>query len=294
MRLGGFYAAQSVAELEPLCEELDRHGLSAIPAPNRLAEMPDEECAAFGVEAQRLGLVVGETGMWENLMTADPALRAARIERIRVLLSKADAMGCGCVVSLVGSRHPSDSPLAPHPFMFTEQCRREFREIVLRILDGLELARTSYALEPWCNTFFYEPEDIHDFLAMVDHPNLRFHLDLMNMVSQRSFHDTTGLVKRAFDLLADQVATVHLKDLRWDFEHLMLKWDEVLIGDGIIDYDAYLSRLARLPADTPCYCEHLGSQAEYAVNFTWLHEAAEHLGTGFLRRTPPRTGRVSG
>ncbi len=67
--------------------------------------------------------------------------------------------------------------------MLTEQCRREFREIVLRILDGLELGRTSYALEPWCNTFFYEPGDIHDFFAMVDHPNLRFHLDLMNMGS---------------------------------------------------------------------------------------------------------------
>src|SRR6266536_16030 len=157
-------------------------------------------------------------------------------------------MGCRCVVSLVGSRHPSDSPLAPDPFMLTEQCRREFREIVLRILDGLELGRTSYALEPWCNTFFYEPGDIHDFFAMVDHPNLRFHLDLMNMVSQPSFHDTTGLVERAFDLLADRVVSVHLKDLRWDFEHLMLKWDEVLIGDGVIDYDAYLSRLAKLPA----------------------------------------------
>jgi len=83
VRLGGFYAAQSVAELEPLCEELDRHGLSAIPAPNRLVEMPDEECAAFGEEAQRLGLVVGETGMWENLMTAAPALRASRASTTR-------------------------------------------------------------------------------------------------------------------------------------------------------------------------------------------------------------------
>lgn len=294
MRLGGFHAAQSVAELEPLCEKLDRHGLSAIPAPSRLAEMPDEECAAFGEEARRLGLVVGETGMWENLMTADPALRARRIGKVRVLLSKADAMGCRCVVSLVGSRHPSDSPLAPDPFMSTEQCRRELREIVLRILDGLKLTHTSYAIEPWCNTFFYEPEDIRDFLAMVDHPDLRFHLDLMNMVSQRSFHGTTGLVERVFDLLADRVVSVHLKDLRWDFEHLMLKWDEVLIGDGVIDYDAYLSRLAKLPADMPCYCEHLASEAEYGVSFARLHEAAERVGTRFLRRTAPQTGSVIG
>jgi len=285
VRLGGFYHAEIAAELEPLCEALDRHGLSTIPAPNRLAEMPVEGCAAFGEQARRLGLVVGETGMWENLMTADPALRAARIAKVRLLLAKAEVMGCGCVVSLVGSRHPSDSPLAPDPYMVTDACRREFGEVVLRILDGLELAQTCYAIEPWCNSFFYEPEDVHAFLTKVDHPNLRLHLDQVNMISQRSFHDTAGLVERTFDLLADRVVAVHLKDLRWDYEHLMLKWDEVLIGEGVLDYDAYLRHLATLPADTPGFCEHLAGENEYVANFARLHEAAERAGMRFLRRT---------
>jgi hypothetical protein len=38
MRLGGFYAAERAEDLGALCERLDRHGLSAIPAPGRLAE----------------------------------------------------------------------------------------------------------------------------------------------------------------------------------------------------------------------------------------------------------------
>ena len=285
MRLGGFYHAETVAELEPLCEALDRHGLSAISAPNRIAEMTDEECAAFGDRARRLGLVVGETGMWENLMTADAALGAERIGKVRLLLQKAEAMGCRCVVSLVGSRHASDSPLAPDPYMVTDACRRGFGEVVLRILDGLELTRTTYAIEPWCNTFFYEPEDVHAFLTKVDHPNLRLHLDQMNMISQRSFHDTAGLVERTFDLLADRVVAVHLKDLRWDYQHLMLKWDEVLIGDGVLDYGAYLRRLATLPADTPGFCEHLAGEAEYVTNFARLHDAAARAGMRFVRRT---------
>ena len=157
MRLGGFYHAETAAELEPLCEALDRHGLSTIPAPNRLAEMPVEECAAFGEKARRLGLVVGETGMWENFMTTDQELRAKRIGEVRMLLTKAEVMGCRCVVSLVGSRHPSDSPLAPDPYMVTDACSREFGEVVLRIVDGLELAQTCYAIEPWCNSFFTSP-----------------------------------------------------------------------------------------------------------------------------------------
>ncbi len=292
MRLGGFYGAETIAQLEPLCEQLDRHGLSAIPAPKRLADMPDEECAAFGEEARRLGLVIGETGMWENLMTADPDLQRARIERVRALLAMADVMGCRCVISLVGARHSSDSPLAPDPLMLTERGIREFRDVVLRILDGLELRSTSYAIEPWCNTFFYQPEDIHRFLHSVDHPGLRLHLDLMNMVSRETFHDTTALVQRTFDLLDEHVVSAHLKDLRWDFGHMMLKWDEVLVGDGVLDYAAYLRRLAELPLDTTCYCEHLSTEAEYAENFARIHAIADRVGVPFLRRTPAEAGRV--
>jgi hypothetical protein len=47
VRLGGFHSADRAEDLEALCERLDRHGLSAIPAPNRLAEMTDDECVAF-------------------------------------------------------------------------------------------------------------------------------------------------------------------------------------------------------------------------------------------------------
>jgi sugar phosphate isomerase/epimerase len=284
MRLGGFYGAETIADLEPLCEDLDRHGLSAIAAPDRLSEMSVEECAEFGYAARDVGIVVGETGMWENLMTRDEDLREARIEKVRTLLMKADAMGCRCVISLVGSLHPSDSFVAPHPYMVTDDAKREFRDIVLRVLDGLDLKTTCFAIEPWCNTFFYEPDDIAEFLASVDHPRLRLHLDQMNMISQKTYYDTTSLIERTFELLADRIVAAHLKDLRWDYEHFMLKWDEVLIGEGVLDYETYLTHLARLPADTPVFCEHLAGEEQYVENFARLRERAGRAGVEFLRR----------
>jgi len=39
-------------------------------------------------------------------------------------------------------------------------CQQEFRKLVLRILDGLDLTTTKYIIEPWHNTFFYQPENI--------------------------------------------------------------------------------------------------------------------------------------
>lgn len=286
MRLGGWYSAERAEDLEALCGRLDAHGLSAIPAPNRIAEMPDDECVAFGEAARALGLVVGGTGMWENLMSADPELRARRVEHVRRLLRKAELMGCRCVISLVGSGHPSDSMLAPDGAMLTEVGAREFREVALRIVDGLDLERTCYAIEPWRTSFFYHPEDIAAFLDDVGHPSVRLHLDLVNMVGRRDYFDTAGLAERTFALLSDRISAAHLKDLRWDHEHMQIKWDEVLIGEGVMDHDTYLGGLARLDPDLPCFCEHLPTEAEFAESFARLHRVAERVGARFLPRDP--------
>ena len=226
MRLGGFYGASSMEELGPLCDKLDTHGLSAIGAP-WMNDWTDDECAAFGEKARSLGMVVGETGVWTNLMTDDADARAERIGMVRDVLPKADAMGCHCVVTLVGTKDPSDQSLAMHPYMKTDEAKAEFREIVLRILDGMDLKTTRYAIEPWHNTFFYQPEDIREFIDSVGHPSFGLHLDQMNMVDQAHFFDTTTLINKTFDLLAEKVVSVHLKDIREVFSHMFLKWDEV-------------------------------------------------------------------
>ena len=284
MRLGGYFRAESIEALEPLCEKLDVYGLSAIPAPARLADMPEDECTTFGQRARELGLVVGEAGMWENLMTDDAEVQNLRIERVRRLLRKAEATGCHCVVTLVGSKDPSDRALAPHAYMYTEACKSEFREVVLRILDGLELKAARYVIEPWHSSFFYQPTEIRAFIDSVGHPAFGLHLDQMNMVSQRTYYRTTELIHETLDLLADKVASVHLKDVRCDPGHMFLKWDEVHIGDGVMDYHTYLTRLAELPPDTPCFCEHLPAEADYALNFSRLHHLASKAGVQFLRR----------
>ncbi len=282
MRLGGWYGAAKAEELEPLCEKLDAHGLSAITG---VPWLDDADCAAFGEKARSFGLVVGECGAWENLMTDDQEVQQQRIEATRETLRKAEIMGCHCVVALVGTKDPSDAPLAPHPYMYSAAAKAEFRELVLRILDGLDLKNTKYVIEPWHNTFFYKPEEIREFIDRVDHPAFGLHLDQMNMVSQADFYDTTSLINQTFDLLADKVASVHLKDIRCDHAHMFLKWDEVYIGDGVMDYETYLKRLAELPPDTPCYCEHMSAESDYILNFQRLHERAAKAGVGFLPRT---------
>lgn len=282
MRLG-YFSAGTPAELDQVTSGLDQYGLSAVWA-GGLEGRTDEECVALRERAQALGVVLGEAGLWANLMTDDTEKRAQRIAKARNLLRKADLAGVRCVVTLVGTKDPSDHSLAPHPYLYTEAAKHEFREICLRILDGLELRTVGFAIEPWHNTFFYQPEEIREFIDCVGHPRFGLHLDQMNMVNQQSFYHTTELINRTFDLLADKVFSVHLKDLRCDFNHLFLKWDEVRIGEGVLDYATYLRRLAQLPADTPCYCEHFRDEGDYAICFARLHHLAAQAGVRFLHR----------
>ncbi len=287
MRLGAsLFKAENIKELDELTETLDRYGLSAIPAPGGLESMSDDDCSAFGERAAQLDAVIGEAGMWQNMMTTDEELQLQRIGIVRRMLQKADRMGCLSVVTTVGTADPSDNHLAPHADNYTSDFKSRFREAVLRILDGLDLKTTRYIIEPWHNNFFYQPEEIREFIESVDHPSLGLHLDQMNMVDQRSFFNTTDLIDRTFDLLAVWIVSVHLKDVRCDYPHMFLKWDEVYIGDGVMDYDTYLKELSDLPADTPCYCEHLAEERDYALNIARVKHFAKKAGVQFVLRNP--------
>jgi len=288
MRLGcyGNYGAalngtvDKASSLDRMIETLDTYGLSAVTSV--VENNTDEECVALRERAAKLGIVLSENCMWENLMTDDQEAQGRRIALVRAMLKKADLAGVKCVVTIAGTKSTTSHD-APHPANYTKEFRREFREVVLRILDGLDLKTTGYGVEPWHNCFFYQPEDIREFIDSVGHPRFGLHLDQMNMMSQKDFFNTTGLINRTFDLLADKVFSVHLKDIAFA-NHMFMKLDEVHIGDGFLDYGTYLKRLSKLPPDTPCSCEHFNTLGDYAICYARLHHLAKKNGVHFLRR----------
>lgn len=287
MRLGGNYWRPSTPDdLDTLVEVFDRYGLSAVTAPAGFEQLSDDDAAAFGERASDLGIVVGEAHSRPNLMIRDPDERARRIENLRVGLRKSRIMGVRGVCVLVGTVGEEDHLAAPHPYMYTDDAKREFREILLRALDTWEPGDPKLLIEPWTTSFFYQPEPIREFLDGVDHPAVGLHLDLMNMVDQQHYFRTTELVQQTFELLGAYVGGVHFKDLRWDWRHMLIKFDEVPVGQGIIDYPAYVRRVAELGIDDLTgYVEHFATEEEFATSFEALHRIAGSLGTGFLPRS---------
>lgn len=291
MRLGcTLFTAQTPGQLEELAEKFDWYGLSAITAPKGLENFSTDEAVAFGEKARSLGIVIGEAGFWENLLTQDKEMRDDRITRMRRAMRNADLMGVRSINTLVGTRHASDRPLFPHPYNFTKDCRAEFREVVLRVLDGMETKTTRYGVEPWYTSFFYQPEDIRAFIDSVDHPLFGLHLDQANMISHGCFYDTASLIEKSVPLLYRFAVSVHVKDLQWEGQHFGLRWNEVPIGEGVFDLDLYLCKVAEeLDPDITVYCEHFAEERDYALNFARLHHIAKRNGLRFLSREDARS-----
>lgn len=114
MRLGlNWIPVRSQQELEAALPLIDELGLGAIAAPREMAEWSLAECAAYGEMVRSLGLIISEVGYWQSLLVDDEEVRSQRIDAVRSLLLKADAMHIGCVVTLVGSFY-GDKAVAPH------------------------------------------------------------------------------------------------------------------------------------------------------------------------------------
>jgi sugar phosphate isomerase/epimerase len=279
MRLGGFYAAETIGDFPALIAKLQAHGLSTVQAPLSLTEMSDADCAAYGEEAARLDIVVGEFGYWNNLVGNDAAEVAERVHDVRNALRKANIMGVRNVVIVAGS---AEGPVAlsAGKTMMEAEGKVRLAHVLNRILDGYT-GETKLTLEPWHNAFLYGAEEAADFLESFGSDSLRFHWDHANMVSRENYFYSTETILKNFDLLRKWISSVHFKDISWRTSYLGFFLDEVEIGRGSIDYDTLLKKANELGDEMTCYCEHLDTEEQYVRNFTTLHEIARRNGLSF-------------
>jgi sugar phosphate isomerase/epimerase len=287
MRLGArhqYFSTDSISGLKPLSKILDQYNLSAIQAPSNFWEWSDIDCYNFGNEAKSLGIVIGEAIYRGNLLDPDPSVLNENIKNIRLMIKKAELMNIRCVVSLVGSRDVAKGPLSPHPFNFTESAKCVLKDICLRIVDRMSLKITRYAIEPWNNTFFSTPFEIFSFLQSCNDPRIGLHLDQVNLVSPSNYFHIPELIKTTFNLLAEFVVSVHSKDVLWCADHKILRFDEVLIGDGIFDHQTLLNNVAKLDTDLTVFTEHYRTKEEFEKSVRRLHLEASKAGVSFLKR----------
>jgi len=227
----------------------------------------------------RADVVIAEIGIWRNLITPDAAVRRRNIEYACQMLALADAVGARCAVSYIGSL-AAGTDYAPHPDNLGPAAFEASVATVREIIDSVRPRRARFALEMMQYALPDSVDCYLDLIHAVDRPAFAAHLDPVNLVmTPRRYFDTGALLRECFDKLGPHIVSCHAKDILLH-DRAALHLDEVMIGDGNLDYPAYLRALDALPGDVPLMLEHL-EPAEYATARDRLTAIAAANGIGF-------------
>src|ERR1051325_4328386 len=276
IRLGGPIFLKSDDPVA-LAKEHRRLGYSAAYCP-QIADAKNPELIraiqkAFAAE----NVVIAEVGAWKNMLDPDSGKRKENLDYVVERCALAEAVGARCCVDIAGSYNPdvwygmNSRNLGKEFFDATvENCRH--------VLDAVKPKRTKFSIEmmPW--SLPDGPDAYVELIRAVGRPAFGVHLDVCNVINTpRRFYASGDVIRECFRKLGRWIASCHAKDLQW-IPEFNVHFLEVVPGKGQVDYRAYLSELAKLPADAPLMLEHLKNAAEYDEGRAYLQKVAAEIG----------------
>ena len=223
-------------------------------------------------------LLIGEVGVWRNVMDRDPARREANIAYAIRQLEMAEEVGANCCVNISGS--PGDLWDGYHPTLDTPGVYEDILLTTRRIIDAVQPKKTCYSLEPMPWMAPESPEQYLQLLRDMRRPGaFRVHLDYCNMINSIDrYRHASEFITHCFKLLGGQVASIHAKDAAITDGYLPVCIGEVPPGEGSIDLSLVMKLADRLGKDTPVFVEHLDDHAAYMKAVAVMRAAAEKAG----------------
>lgn len=281
IRLGGHGLPVSSDDPEEFAKAHKAFGYSAAYVPEvsindtaRLAAIEN----AFAAQ----DVMLAEIGIWRNLVTPDDAVRKAHLDYAIERLAIAEAVGAKCAVSYSGS-FKAGTDYASVAENSGPQAFDACVETARLVIDAVKPRRASFALEMMQ---FSLPDSVGsyvDLIRAVDRPTFGAHLDPVNLImTPRVYWDNGALIRECFETLGDRLLSCHAKDIALRTE-AALHFDEVQIGDGMLDYATYLRELDRMSRDVPLLLEHLDGP-EYALGRDRIFAAGDAAGVRFHGR----------
>ncbi|HZY68852.1 MAG TPA: sugar phosphate isomerase/epimerase [Devosia sp.] len=265
VRIGG-YGIPYTGDPEAYAREHVAFGYRAAYMPNiRLEDR--EEIAAIARAMEAADLVIAEVGAWKNLIAHDDTVRKANLDYAIHQLALADELGARCCVAYHGTVGHSGDPwqlsenydYGPHPENQSEAGFQRAVDTARAIIDAVKPRRAKFSLEmvPWLVTD--TPENYLKLLKAIDRPQFGAHIDAVNMViSPRHYFNTGGMIREAFATLGPWIVSCHAKDIvmQGGPGNISFHMNEVVPGEGNLDYRAYLREIDRLGRDVPLMLEH--------------------------------------
>lgn len=265
IRLGG-YGIDYAGDPDAYAAAHRAFGYSAAYMPNvQLANR--DEVRAIAAALARADVVIAEGGAWRNIVAHDAATRKANLDYACHQLALGDEMGAGAVVSYLGSVGHKDDPwqlsnnydYGPHPDNQTEEAFQRAVDTARYVIDTVKPTRCKFSLEmvQWLVTD--TPENYLRLLRAIDRPMFGAHIDAVNMViTPRLYFNSGKMIRDCFELLGPYIVSAHAKDIvmQGGPGNVCFHFDEVVPGEGNLDYRAYVTALDALGRQVPLMLEH--------------------------------------
>ncbi|MBQ7059072.1 MAG: sugar phosphate isomerase/epimerase [Firmicutes bacterium] len=211
---------------------------------------------------------------YTNIVHHDPVIRKRNLDYIKMMMQRALDLGCPYVASETGT-YNTESDWLWDDHNATEEAYEEAAEIIYDLVKfGKEVGAT-FIVENYVNNVIGSIEQVQRLFREINMPNLKLICDPTNYFTPSNIHDVDGQLRRIFDALSDKMVIAHAKDILpsedtkvkqadidADESHVFRGAGGVELpaaGLGILNYDLYVSLLAKEHPNIPLIIEHLDS-----------------------------------
>lgn len=213
-----------------------------------------------------------------NLLHPDPEERSKNVRQIIALVERAAMLGIPTVDTIAGVWH-SDGGHMFYPQNKSPEAWNAFVSGAKEICRACRGTGVRFTIEPYITTLLDSPSALRKAVELVDMPEeLGINFDLVNMVGYERFHDINSLIDETIETVGDFIFLVHLKDVRY-LPNLSLRVDEVVPGEGAVDFVYWLRRLGELEKhngrELPVFIEHLRTIEEMVRAWQHIRKCAQ-------------------
>jgi sugar phosphate isomerase/epimerase len=215
-----------------------------------LASMP-ERIDPAAIDAARRALarrsitVVGLSGTF-NMIHPDLRQRREGVRRLTELARYTHALGTSVVTLCTGTRDAEDM-WRGHPDNASPEAWRDLRQSMEQALAIAEEADVTLAIEPETANVVDSAAKARRLLDEMASARLKIILDPANLFLPASRHRMAEVLDEFFDLLGEDIVQAHAKDVLFQNDEVV----HVAAGTGVLDYGAYIDRLAKLRRPVP-------------------------------------------
>ena len=212
-------------------------GLASAGLPDLPDEVPADLCERIRGALDARGMEIAALSGTFNMIDPDVEKRRDGLRRLRALANACERLGTSVITLCTGTRDPV-SMWRRHPDNDTPEAWDDMVESVGEAAAMAEAANVTLAFEPEVSNVVDSAVKARFLLDEIGSTNLKVCIDGANLFHAGELPQMTRILEEAFQLLGNDIALAHAKDLSRDGEA-----GHDAAGTGLLDYDRYLSLL---------------------------------------------------